>query len=368
MKILHAVLTEGFYGSERYCAELAAAQARGGHDVEVLIQDEWSACAHEMRKAVGSANPVGAGTMRLSSMPSWAPTFLHRMCAQRVIKRFKPDVVHTHLNPAARRVGREASKLGIPHVATLHIAYDAREHGDCDGLVCIADWQRGTLENFSGEVAVVHNWLPDTVADTIMNSAKDQVDSLRQSWQADHETFVFGSVGRLTVEKGMDRLVQAFRAAFPRGSEPARLVIVGDGPEREALEQLAAGDGRIFIAGAQEKIAIYYLAFDAFAGTARFEPFGLAILEAMAAGCPLVLVRSEGPSEFVTDKRVKWSEQDDEVTLAANLIATMAAGWHRFKYDLKHFSHERATVEIEALYRHVITRRRVAGSSALAAE
>lgn len=363
MKILHAVLTQGFYGSERYCAELAAAQARSGHDVEILIENDSSDCAREMRKAVADGNPVGAGTLRLSSLPSWAPTMLHRLCAQHIVKRFAPDVVHTHLNPAARRVGREASKLGIPHIATLHINYNAREHSDCDGLVCIADWQRATLGDYGGEVAVVHNWLPTAVADTIFNTAKDQVDSMRQSWRADHQTFVFGSVGRLTAEKGMDRLIQAFRAAFPRGDEKVALVIVGDGPERAAIEQLAASDNRIFVAGAQAKIAVYYLAFDAFVSAARFEPFGLAILEAMAAGCPLVLVRSEGPNEFITDKRVLWSEQNDGATLTENLIAVLGAGLRRIKYDLRHFSHERATAEIETFYRRVITRRR-AGSMA----
>lgn len=358
MKILHAVLSEGFYGSERYCAELATAQARGGHDIEVLIRDAWSDCAREMRKAVAEANPVGAGTLRLRIIPSWMPTVLHRLFARHVLGRFRPDVVHTHLNPAARRVGREARKLGIPHIATLHISYARREVGDCDGLICIADWQRATLENFPGEVAVVHNWLPNAVAETIMTTNRQQVESLRQSWGADHETFVFGSVGRLTVEKGMDRLIQSFRAAFPNGGEKVALVIVGDGPERTALERLAAGDVRIFIAGAQEKIAVYYLAFDAFAGTARFEPFGLAILEAMAAGCPLVLVRSDGPSEFVTDKRVMWSEQDDDATLAAHLVATAASGLQRLKYDMKHFTRERAADEIEAVYRRVTTQRK----------
>ena len=55
MKILHAVLSQGFYGSERYCGELAAEQARDGHDVEVLIHDEWSDCAREMRKLIGAS-------------------------------------------------------------------------------------------------------------------------------------------------------------------------------------------------------------------------------------------------------------------------------------------------------------------------
>jgi len=357
MKILHAVLSKGFYGTERYCAELAGEQARSGHDVEILIVDATSDCAREMRKVVAQANPVGAGTLRLTALPAWAPTALHRVFARRVLRRFRPDIVHTHLNPAARRVGRIAQRRGIPHVATLHLSYEPREVGDCDGLICIAQWQRATLDGFGGEVAVVHNWLPHSLEDAIIRTKQEQVHGLRQSWAADHETFVFGSVGRLVAEKDMPLLVRAFRTAFPKGSEPARLVIVGDGPQRAELDALAAGDRRIFIAGAQENVAPYYLAFDAFASAARFEPFGLSILEAMAAGCPLVLTRTQGPSEFVTDPRVLWAEAGDTATLAAHLAATAAAGWQRPQYDLKHFSQARAAAEIETLYRHVVALR-----------
>src|SRR4029079_15788880 len=147
MKILHAVLSEGFYGSERYCGELAAEQSRDGHDVEVIVLDTWADCWREMRKLIAAANNTGAGTLTLRALPGWVPTFLHRPLARRIMRRFHPDVVHTHLNPAARRVGREAQHLDIPHVATLRLTYSARELGDCDGLICIADWQRATLED-----------------------------------------------------------------------------------------------------------------------------------------------------------------------------------------------------------------------------
>jgi glycosyltransferase involved in cell wall biosynthesis len=310
-----------------------------------------------MRKVVAQANPVGAGTLRLTAIPAWAPTALHRVCAQRVLRRFQPDIVHTHLNPAARRIGRIAQRRGIPHVATLHLSYEQREVGNCDGLICIAEWQRATLGGFAGEVAVVHNWLPHSLEDAIIHTKQEQVQSLRQAWSADHATFVFGSVGRLVAEKDMPRLVRVFRAAFPNGDEPVRLAIVGDGPQRAELEALAVQDPRIFIAGAQENVAPYYLAFDAFVSTANFEPFGLSILEAMAAGCPLVLTRTQGPSEFVTDKRALWAEAGDDDALVAHLVATANAGWQRPNYDLKHFSQARAAAEIETLYRHVIALR-----------
>jgi len=352
MKILHAVLSQGFYGSERYCAELAAEQARSGHDVEVLIHDAWSDCAREMRKVVAQANPVGAGTLALAAIPRWMPPALHRPMARRALRRFRPDVVHTHLNPAARRVGREARRLGIPHVATLHIAYEAREHADADGLVCVGGWQYAMLGGFGGESAIVHNWLPRAVSEALGAATRPQIDALRERCGAGGDTFVFGSVGRLLPEKGMDALVRAFRAAFPQDAG-VRLAIVGDGPQAGDLAQLAGGDPRIVLAGAQDNVAPWYLAFDAFVSAARFEPFGLAILEAMAAECPLVLTRTEGPNEFVQDKRALWAEPGDDAALAAQLIEARGRGFQRYRYDLKNFTAERAARAIEALYRRV---------------
>jgi glycosyltransferase involved in cell wall biosynthesis len=357
MKILHAVLSEGFYGSERYCAELAASQARAGHDIEIIVHGAWSDCAREMRKAVALANTVGAGTLRLVTIPRWMPAFLHRVVARIALRLLRPDIVHTHLNPAARRVGREAQRFNIPHVATLHLSYAKREVGDCDGLICVAGWQLDTLEGFGGEVMVVHNWIPQTVLDALLETTYRQISDLRHSWSADEQTFTFGTVGRLVPEKGIDRLVRIFRALFPNGDENIRLVIVGDGPDREKIEGLAQGDPRIVFAGVQHNVAPYYRAFDAYVSPARFEPFGLSILEAMAAGCPLVLTRSEGPREFVTDRRVLWAEMEDDATLAEQIVAALALGRRRMSYELKPFLQERAAEQIGAFYRRVIDRR-----------
>jgi glycosyltransferase involved in cell wall biosynthesis len=356
MKILHSVLSEGFYGSERYCAELASQQARHGHDVEVLIQGSWTDCAREMRKSVALANTIGAGTMRLATIPKWAPAALHRPMARRALRKFKPDIVHTHLNPAARRVGREAQAFGIPHVSTLHLSYAERELGDCDGLVCIAPWQLDSLGGYRGEVAVVENWVPRVIIDAIAETTKEQIAALRQRWKADNETFVIGTVGRLVHEKGIDRLVKVFRTVFSRWYDSVRLVIVGDGPDREAIEKLAGDDARIYFAGAQENVAPYYCAFDTYVSPARYEPFGLAILEAMAAGCPLVVTRTQGPSAFLTDSRVLWGGEDNDTVLAARIVESVALGRRRIDYDLKRFSAERAAEQIEAFYRRVMKR------------
>src|SRR3982074_2521729 len=89
----------------------------------------------------------------------------------------------------------------------------------------------------------------------------------------------------------------------------------------------------------------------------RSGPFGLAILEAMAAGLPLVLTRTDGPREFVTDERVSWVEPDDEAGLAGALRAALERGAQKIPYDLGRFAPQRALMEIEAFYRRVLSRR-----------
>ena len=166
------------------------------------------------------------------------------------LKTFAPDVVHTHLNTAARRVGRAAQSLGIPHVATLHIRYDDREHGRCDGLICAATWQRDTIpQGFRG---ACHNRVGVAAVEirgALARLLPDEVDALRREWSADARTIVFGSIGRVVAEKGMDVLVDAFRGAFPDANQRVVLVVVGDGLQLEQLGRAAAGDPRFCCSG-----------------------------------------------------------------------------------------------------------------------
>jgi glycosyltransferase involved in cell wall biosynthesis len=353
LRILHAVLSEGFYGSERYCAELAVAQAARGHTVQIVTLGQSSDCTRAVRSAVAD----GDGHPRVIALPRHLPAFLHRPFAYAALARFRPQIVHTHLDPATRRIGRIAQRLGASHVATLHLSFSEPEYGTCDGLICIAEWQRkGLPADFTGEVAVVRNWLPVSVANALANVDAETTRSLRRTWRADDQVFVFGTVGRLVSEKGMDLLIDAFQAAFPSQQEPVRLVIVGDGPLRAELGAHAAGDPRIILAGAQRDVAAFHRGFDAYVGSARFEPFGIAILEAMAAGSPLVLTRSQGPIEFVTDPRVRWVDMDDATTLATALADLAATRPPRLAYALEAFSRERAVGEIDNLYERVLAR------------
>ena len=367
MKILHAILSDGFYGSERYCIEVATTQARAGHRIKVLIPNGNSDCARVFRREIAAAsatiaNEHTAGAIDLTVMPRWLPATLHRVYARTVLSAFAPDIAHTHLNPAARRVGRVAQRLGIPHVASVHIRYEPREHGACDALLFQTEWQRSSEPGpeFHGEAAVARGWVAPAFHAALAGATTADVAALRGRWRADDRTVVLGSIGRLMPEKGMDVLVQAFRAAFPRGDEPVRLVMVGGGPpdQTEQLQHLIGGDARITVSGPPPEIAAYYRAFDTYVSAARYEPFGLTIIEAMAAGCGLVVTRTQGPRAFLAEPSVLWAEPGDVATLTTQLAAAAARGRERRSYDLAYYTPSRAAAQIEELYAKVLARKK----------
>lgn len=136
------------------------------------------------------------------------------------------------------------------------------------------------------------------------------------------------SVGRLVPQKGFDVLLES--AADPRFAD-TRFVIAGDGPERAALEQRAAALGvsdHVSFAGAvsREKLVQLLSSARAFAFPSRGEAFGMALLEAMAAGVPAVATTAGGIPEFAVDS-------ENALLVPPNSPAAFADGLARILED-----------------------------------
>jgi glycosyltransferase involved in cell wall biosynthesis len=104
-------------------------------------------------------------------------------------------------------------------------------------------------------------------------------------------------VGRLSVEKEIER-IKPILEAIP----DARLALVGDGPHRQALEKHFASTNTYFVGYLMgQELGAAFASADAFIFPSRTETLGLVLLEAMAAGCPVVAARSGGIPDIVTD-------------------------------------------------------------------
>jgi glycosyltransferase involved in cell wall biosynthesis len=112
---------------------------------------------------------------------------------------------------------------------------------------------------------------------------------------------VIGIVGRLDPDKGQADTLEAFIRIAPEMPQ-AHLVIVGDGPKRAELTHRAEAAGvesKVLFTGFRTDVPRVLTAFDIFSHPSRREPFGLAVLEASAAGLPVVAYAEGGICEIV---------------------------------------------------------------------
>jgi glycosyltransferase involved in cell wall biosynthesis/predicted metal-dependent phosphoesterase TrpH len=122
-------------------------------------------------------------------------------------------------------------------------------------------------------------------------------------------------VGRMTKEKGVDLLADAFQSAHARDPR-LHLVLVGGGPEEQALRD-RLGDDATFLGwqyGAE--LARIYASADAFMFASRTDTFGQVLLEAQASGLPVVAVGEGGPTSLIDDGETGLLTSDDPEALA----------------------------------------------------
>ena len=146
----------------------------------------------------------------------------------------------------------------------------------------------------------------------------------RRHLRLPHDSFVVGNVGRLHADKDQTTLIRGFAQAIPQLPENARLAIMGQGKLEASLKQLANSLGiaeKVVFLGQVAEGRRYFRAFDVFALTSDREPFGMVLLEAMAADVPTICSDCGGGREVV-DGVGELLPFGDASALANCLIAT----------------------------------------------
>lgn len=340
MRILHVILTKGFTGAERSTAESCNHQ----------VVAHPTACAMRIRQ--GRRRKGGTASLAAQLDPRVQVLRMPRrwgaqLVLEQHVRRFRPDVIHAHLNDAERLVAKLQTTAA--KVATLHLDELAPYHLKFDGLVTIARWQTGLIPaDYRG---VMVHWPNSYIPHRRLSD--EEVRALRAELGLQAHDYVIGGVGSLIMRKGWDTLIEAFRRAdLPN----ARLVILGDGRDRERFASLA--DGRVLLAGFRPNVKDYYRVFDLLVCPSRREAFGRVLLEALDAGTPVIASATDGCREILSRYPGDLFPIEDVSALEALLRKHHLARTPRLSVDLSEHSIEHAGQVLLEGYASAIERRK----------
>lgn len=172
-----------------------------------------------------------------------------------------------------------------------------------DSLACVSsdalEVNRANLKDHTEGLQFVHS--PNIIdPERILKLAKDPIDSDLMEFRKRHSHLVV-CVGRLSLEKGTDRLLEAFKQAVPEAGS-AGLVVVGDGPLRGELEQLCTSYGledHVYFTGFQSNPYPLMSICDSLILSSLYEGQGIVILEALALGLSVCSVDIPGPRSIL---------------------------------------------------------------------
>ncbi|MEZ5318845.1 MAG: glycosyltransferase [Vicinamibacterales bacterium] len=254
----------------------------------------------------------------------------------RVIEEVAPDVVHAHdpmgIALAAMALQMASSRHGPEplFVAARRVDFHLKRHA-------FSRWKHRQIDVFIAASRVIagilrHDGIPEdrieVVHDGVNLALVDKttpVDAHAACWLP-HGAPIVGNVAALAPHKGQKHLVAA-AARVVRELPDTRFVIVGEGELRAALEKQIRDLGlerHVVLTGFREDALGLMKSFDLFAMSSVTEGLGSAMLEAMAAGLPIVGTRAGGIPEAVADGETGLLvPPHDEPALAAAIAALM---------------------------------------------
>ena len=291
MRVLHIISSSGLYGAEAVILNLGRTlKARGEESLLGCFLNSGSPSLqlHERAEAGGIASHL----IPCSGQVDWSAVTAIR----KLVTSSGADIVHSHNFKSDVYTYFALCNSGIPLVATCHTWYDTDFFVTMYGKV-----DRLALRRFSRVVAVSsavrQRLLQSGVRAERIRDVRNGID-LRPfeearaslgSMKADDGLLV-GLIGRLAWEKGVDVFLEAAALVLSEFGA-VRFVIVGEGPDREKLEQSIRDggvEGHVLLLGRREDLPGIYASLDIMVSASRQEGLPMAILEGMASSLPII--------------------------------------------------------------------------------
>nr|WP_308430785.1 glycosyltransferase [Streptomyces aurantiogriseus] len=353
-------------GVARVVTDLVRAQLAAG--LAVTVACPGGALATGLR-------PLGAAVRHWQATRSPGPSLVREVRhLARVIDEVRPHLVHAH-SAKAGLAGRLAVRGRIPTVfqphawsfeavggatSALALAWERWGARWASRVVCVSEAERttGVRAGIGARWSVIPNGVDLQRFHPAPTGAVRA--GLRPLRGVAPDAPLVVCVGRLCRQKGQDVLLEAW-STVARRVPGARLVLVGDGPDRDRLR--ACAPRSVLFAGAVSDAAPWYQAADLVVLPSRWEGMALAPLEAMACGRPVVVTDVDGARESLPPSHAPHCLVPPEnPELLAGAVAALlldlplreSLGHQGFRYVLS--SHDvRHTAEAVAdVYRHLI--------------
>jgi sugar transferase (PEP-CTERM/EpsH1 system associated) len=370
ISVVHVVLGLNTGGLERLVLRLLARLDRARFTPTVVALDEPGVLAPELAR-------LGVPLHVLDRRPGLDAGLALRLST--LLLREGARLVHTHnasphlYGSLAAQFARARSRSRYPRV--VHTKHGRNEPEAARKVMvnrvasALSD-RVVTVSSDAASVAIhVERVRPDKVM-TIWNGVdtdefRPRADGLaaRAALGAPREGFHVGCVARLAAVKDHRTLLAAF-ASFRERRRDAHLTLIGDGPERAALEAHALDLGlwrAVTFAGERADVAPLYSAFDAFALSSLSEGISLTLLEAASAGLPIVATRVGGNPEVVVDGVTGILVPPGDPASFAEALAAVSSRWDRAAMGaagrarvVSRFGLDRMAREYEELYTSVL--------------
>ena len=387
MKVLRVIARLNVGGPALHVAYLTAGLAERGYDTTLVAGT--IARGEESMAFVADAHNVHVETLsELHREISPIRDLRAILRLARLIRRERPTILHTHTAKAGA-VGRIAALLAgrarppiVVHTFHGHVLRGYFGRTMTFGFRTLERWLARATTSL---VAVSPEVRDDLVALRVAPASKftvvrlgidlahriasddDQRRETRRQMGLRDDEFVVGWVGRMTAVKNTDRVVRALQTLVDLGVD-ARLLLVGDGPDRDHLERYAHELGvmrRCLFLGYQEDVARFYDAIDALVLPSVNEGTPVSVIEALAAERPAVATRVGGTPDVIRDGIDGFLvDPADNGELAARLAelahdaprraAMGAAGRARV---LERYAVGRLIDDIDRLYRELLATR-----------
>lgn len=321
LQVAHVIQYFEVGGLERMVLRLAQASRAFGISSSVFAYMGDGPMRLEFERAGIATHLIGGPTHGVQVGRSFELT--------RAFERERVDVVHSHHVGPFLYSTLGADVLALPHVHTEH----SHEFYDEPRRRAIGQWMddRARVIAVTEEISqwreahlgkrcdVIHNGVP------MPQLGQGNGGHIRRELGICEGTFIVGSVARLAPEKDIDFLLRSF-ALVARRKPHTALVIVGDGPEREALEKSSEALGltnQVHFLGQRNDVERLLPAFDLFALSSRREGLPLAVLEAMGNAIPVVVTAVGGLPALLHDGGGRLVNHGDEEGMAKALDGFM---------------------------------------------